>query len=118
MRGQDHDVSVIDRIIPTADILIRATPERIADSAELVLGIGVDVVENPAALGRCRAARADVQGEPMHVPRDLDADRHEFRRAHVRHAKGVTGGPWDGATGAAHGRAVVVRRCLYRFPTV
>lgn len=63
---------VIQRTIPTVDILDEEALERIEDAAELVLEeIGVNFVENPAALARWRDAGADVQGERVHLPRGL-----------------------------------------------
>ncbi|MGS4945599.1 trimethylamine methyltransferase family protein [Meridianimarinicoccus sp. RP-17] len=63
---------VIDRLIPTLDLFSSEALERIEDAAEQVLEeIGVNFVENPAALDRWRDAGADVQGERVHFPRGL-----------------------------------------------
>jgi trimethylamine--corrinoid protein Co-methyltransferase len=63
---------VIDRLIPTLDMFSSEALERIEDAAEQVLeDIGVNFVENPAALDRWRDAGADVQGERVHFPRGL-----------------------------------------------
>jgi len=63
---------VIDRLIPTLDPFSSEALERIEDAAGQVLEeVGVNFVENPAALARWRAAGADVQGERVHFPRGL-----------------------------------------------
>jgi len=62
----------IERNIPTFDILNAEALEIIETNAETVLEeIGVNFVENPAALDRWRAAGADVQGERVRIPRGL-----------------------------------------------
>ena len=67
-----NTAKVIDRLIPTLDLLDEEALERIEDAAELVLEeIGVNFVDNPAALQRWRDAGADVQGERVHFPRGL-----------------------------------------------
>ncbi len=62
----------ITRRIPDLEILDREALEIIEHNAETVLEeIGVDFVDNPAALARWRAAGADVRGERVHIPRGL-----------------------------------------------
>lgn len=62
----------IDRQIPTLDILHPEALEIIETNAETVLEeIGVNFLENPAALARWREAGADVRGERVHIPRGL-----------------------------------------------
>lgn len=62
----------IERNIPDLEILNDEALEIIEANAETVLEeIGVNFVENPAALARWRAAGADVQGERVHIPRGL-----------------------------------------------
>ncbi|NKX46412.1 trimethylamine methyltransferase family protein [Roseicyclus persicicus] len=62
----------IERNIPNFDILTPEAIEIIEHNAETVLEeIGVNFVENPAALERWRQAGADVQGERVHIPRGL-----------------------------------------------
>ncbi len=62
----------IQRNIPNFDILNEEALQIIEHNAETVLEeIGVNFVENPAALERWRAAGADVQGERVHIPRGL-----------------------------------------------
>ncbi|ARE38275.1 Trimethylamine methyltransferase family protein [Rhodovulum sp. P5] len=62
----------IERSVPTLDLLNDETLEIIEHNAETVLEeIGVNFVENPAALERWRAAGADVQGERVRLPRGL-----------------------------------------------
>jgi len=62
----------IERNIPNFEILTPEAIEIIEANAETVLEeIGVNFVENPAALERWRQAGADVQGERVHIPRGL-----------------------------------------------
>jgi len=62
----------IERNIPNFDILHSEALEVIEYNAETVLEeIGVNFVENPAALQRWRDAGADVQGERVRIPRGL-----------------------------------------------
>jgi trimethylamine---corrinoid protein Co-methyltransferase len=62
----------IERNIPNLDILHSEALELIETNAETVLAeIGVNFVENPAALELWRAAGADVQGERVRIPRGL-----------------------------------------------
>ncbi|WP_172294948.1 trimethylamine methyltransferase family protein [Pseudoruegeria sp. HB172150] len=62
----------IERNIPNFEILTAEAIEIIETNAETVLEeIGVNFVENPAALERWRQAGADVQGERVHIPRGL-----------------------------------------------
>ncbi len=62
----------IERNIPNFEIL---TPEAIeiieANAVTVLEEIGVNFVENPAALERWRKAGADVRGERVHIPRGL-----------------------------------------------
>ena len=62
----------ITRNIPDFEVLNAEALEIIEWNAETVLEeIGVNFVENPAALDRWRAAGADVRGERVHIPRGL-----------------------------------------------
>lgn len=62
----------ITRNIPNFEILNEEALQIIEWNAETVLEeIGVNFVENPAALDRWREAGADVQGERVHIPRGL-----------------------------------------------
>ncbi len=62
----------IERNIPNFEILTPEAIEIIEHNAETVLEeIGVNFVENPAALDRWRQAGADVRGERVHIPRGL-----------------------------------------------
>jgi len=62
----------IERNIPNFEVLNEEALDIIEYNAETVLEeIGVNFVENPAALDRWRAAGADVQGERVHIPRGL-----------------------------------------------
>ncbi len=62
----------IERNIPNFEILNEEALEIIETNAETVLEeIGVNFVNNPAALERWRAAGADVQGERVRLPRGL-----------------------------------------------
>ncbi len=62
----------IERNIPNFEVLTEEALEIIETNAETVLEeIGVNFVENPAALERWREAGADVVGERVHIPRGL-----------------------------------------------
>ena len=62
----------IERNIPNLEILNEEALQIIEWNAETVLEeIGVNFVENPAALQRWREAGADVKGERVHIPRGL-----------------------------------------------
>ncbi|WP_102223184.1 trimethylamine methyltransferase family protein [Acidimangrovimonas sediminis] len=62
----------IERNIPNFKVLNAEALEIIEANAETVLEeIGVNFVDNPAALQRWREAGADVQGERVHIPRGL-----------------------------------------------
>ncbi|PQO24118.1 trimethylamine methyltransferase [Rhodobacteraceae bacterium WD3A24] len=76
-RAQRTAVSVetakfIERRIPDFEVLDAEALETIEHNAETLLEeIGVNFVENPAALERWRDAGADVQGERVRMPRGL-----------------------------------------------
>ncbi len=62
----------IERRIPNFEILDEEALEIIERNAETVLEeIGVNFIENPAALELWRQAGADVQDERVHIPRGL-----------------------------------------------
>ncbi len=62
----------IERNIPNFEILNEEALQIIEENAETVLAeIGVNFVENPAALELWRQAGADVQGERVRIPRRL-----------------------------------------------
>jgi len=62
----------ITRNIPDFEVLNAEALEIIETNAETVLEeIGVNFVDNPAALERWRQAGADVRGERVHMPRGL-----------------------------------------------
>ncbi|HEX9857235.1 MAG TPA: trimethylamine methyltransferase family protein, partial [Paracoccaceae bacterium] len=62
----------ITRNIPNFEILNEEALQIIEWNADTVLEeIGVNFVDNPAALERWRAAGADVKGERVHIPRGL-----------------------------------------------
>ena len=62
----------IERNIPNFEILTAEAIEIIETNAETVLEeIGVNFVENPAALDRWRQAGATVEGDRVHIPRGL-----------------------------------------------
>ncbi|MEO0750757.1 MAG: trimethylamine methyltransferase family protein [Pseudomonadota bacterium] len=62
----------IERNIPNFEVLNDEALEIIEANAETVLEeVGVNFIDNPAALARWRAAGADVQGERVHIPRGL-----------------------------------------------
>ncbi|EAQ03555.1 putative trimethylamine methyltransferase protein [Pseudooceanicola batsensis HTCC2597] len=70
--GNFETAPTIQRNIPDFDLLSDETLEIIEANAETVLEeIGVNFVNNPAALDRWREAGADVQGERVHIPRGL-----------------------------------------------
>src|SRR6056297_2339888 len=62
----------IERNIPLYEVLDEEALEIIETNAETILEeVGVNFVENPAALDRWRDAGADVQGERVRIPRNL-----------------------------------------------
>ena len=62
----------IERNIPNLEILDEEALQIIEANAETILEeIGVNFVENPAALKRWKDAGADVRGERVHLPRGL-----------------------------------------------
>ena len=62
----------IERNIPNLEVLNEEALQIIEANAETVLEeIGVNFVENPAALDLWREAGADVQGERVHIPKGL-----------------------------------------------
>ena len=62
----------IERNIPNFEILTEEALEIIEANAELILEeVGVNFVENPAALQRWRDVGADVSGERVRIPRGL-----------------------------------------------
>ena len=62
----------IERNIPNLEVLNEEALQIIEANAETILEeIGVNFVENPAALERWKAAGADVRGERVHLPRGL-----------------------------------------------
>ncbi|MBC7143269.1 MAG: trimethylamine methyltransferase family protein, partial [Rhodobacteraceae bacterium] len=62
----------IERNIPNLEILNDEALEIIEANADTILEeIGVNFVENPAALERWKAAGADVQGERVRIPKGL-----------------------------------------------
>ncbi|MEX5728997.1 trimethylamine--corrinoid protein Co-methyltransferase [Rhodovulum iodosum] len=77
MRAARSAVSIetarfIERRIPDFELLTEEALEIIEANAEILLEeIGVNFVENPAALDRWRDAGADVQGERVRLPRGL-----------------------------------------------
>ncbi len=63
---------VIERAIPNLELLSSEAVEMIEEGAETLLSeVGVNFVENPAALERWREAGADVEGERVRLPRGL-----------------------------------------------
>ncbi|MFU1476897.1 trimethylamine methyltransferase family protein [Roseovarius sp. C7] len=62
----------IERNIPNFEVLTEEALEVIETNAEIVLEeVGVNFVDNPAALDRWRAAGAEVTGERVRIPRGL-----------------------------------------------
>ena len=62
----------ISRNIPNLEVMNDEALEIIEANAELMLEeVGVNFVNNPAALDRWKAAGADVDGERVHIPRGL-----------------------------------------------
>ncbi|MEO9822440.1 MAG: trimethylamine methyltransferase family protein [Paracoccaceae bacterium] len=62
----------IERNIPNFEILNEDALDTIESNAEIILEeIGVNFVDNPAALKRWKDAGADVQGERVHIPRGM-----------------------------------------------
>jgi trimethylamine--corrinoid protein Co-methyltransferase len=79
----------IERAIPNFEILTEEALEVIEANAEVILEeIGVNFVENPAALALWKDAGADVQGERVRIPKGLA--RHLCKTApasYVQHAR-------------------------------
>jgi len=62
----------IERNIPNFEVLTEEALEIIETNAETILAeVGVNFVENPAALDRWREAGAEVTGERVRIPRGL-----------------------------------------------
>ena len=62
----------IERNIPNFEVLTEEALEIIEANAETILEeVGVNFIDNPAALARWREAGADVQGERVHISRGL-----------------------------------------------
>lgn len=62
----------IERNIPNFEVLDQEALEVIETNAETVLAeVGVNFVNNPAALERWRAAGAEIEGERVRIPRGL-----------------------------------------------
>lgn len=69
---QIETAKYIERNIPNFEVLTPEALEIIETNAETVLAeIGVNFVDNPAALQRWRDAGADVEGERVRIPRGL-----------------------------------------------
>lgn len=62
----------IERNIPNFEILNDEALEIIENNAETILAeVGVNFIDNPAALERWREAGADIEGERVRIPRGL-----------------------------------------------
>ncbi|SLN35973.1 Trimethylamine methyltransferase (MTTB) [Roseovarius albus] len=62
----------IERNIPNVEVLNEEALELIETNAEIILEeVGVNFVDNPAALDRWREAGADIDGERVRIPRGL-----------------------------------------------
>ena len=62
----------IERNIPNFEVLTEEALDVIESNAETILAeVGVNFVENPAALERWREAGAEVTGERVRIPRGL-----------------------------------------------
>ncbi len=79
----------IERNIPNLEILNEEALQIIEHNAETVLEeIGVNFVENPAALQRWKDAGADVQGERVRIPRGLARELCKTApSSYVQHAR-------------------------------
>ena len=79
----------IERNIPNFEILTDEALEIIETNAETVLAeIGVNFVNNPAALDRWRDAGAEVEGERVRIPRGLARKLCETApREYIQHAR-------------------------------
>lgn len=79
----------IERNIPNFEILTEEALEVIEANAEVILEeIGVNFVENPAALALWKAAGADVQGERVQIPKGLARQLCKTAPAsYVQHAR-------------------------------
>ena len=62
----------IERKIPNFEILSKEALEIIEDNAETILEeVGVNFINNPAALALWKNVGADIQGERVHIPKGL-----------------------------------------------
>ncbi|MCV2870024.1 trimethylamine methyltransferase family protein [Defluviimonas sp. WL0002] len=79
----------IERNIPNLEILNEEALQIIEHNAETILEeIGVNFVENPAALERWKDAGADVQGERVRIPRGLARELCKTApSSYVQHAR-------------------------------
>jgi trimethylamine--corrinoid protein Co-methyltransferase len=79
----------IERAIPNFEILTEEALEVIEANAEVILEeIGVNFVENPAALALWKDAGADVQGERVRIPKGLARQLCKTApAAYVQHAR-------------------------------
>ncbi|MCV2865699.1 trimethylamine methyltransferase family protein [Defluviimonas sp. WL0075] len=79
----------IERNIPNLEVLNEEALQIIEHNAETILEeIGVNFVENPAALERWKAAGADVQGERVRIPRGLARELCKTApSSYVQHAR-------------------------------
>ncbi|MCB2129222.1 MAG: trimethylamine methyltransferase family protein [Rhodobacteraceae bacterium] len=79
----------IERNIPNLEILNEEALQIIEANAETVLQeIGVNFVENPAALERWKAAGADVDGERVRIPKGLARELCKTApSSYVQHAR-------------------------------
>jgi len=79
----------IERNIPNFEILTDEALEIIETNAETILEeVGVNFVENPAALDRWRNAGADVDGERVRIPRGLARELIKTAPSHfTQHAR-------------------------------
>ncbi len=78
----------ISRNIPNFEVLNEEALEIIETNAETVLEeIGVNFVNNPAALARWKEAGADIQGERVHIPRGWHASFVRRASSYTQHAR-------------------------------
>src|SRR6056297_2406941 len=69
----------IERNIPNFEVLTEEALEIIETNAETILAeVGVNFVENPAALDRWREAGAEVTGERVRIPRRSEEHTSEL----------------------------------------
>ena len=100
----------IERNIPNFEILNEEALEIIEANAETILEeVGVNFVNNPAALERWKEAGATVVGERVHIPRGLARKLCSTAPKHSRNMPAIQSGPLKLAAATWFWRLFMVR---------